>query len=130
MSPPIFDAWELDEALAFLRRLERHMKPRGFHVALTGGVLRKGRSKKDLDVVLYPRTKLSDGDFSHPAHALVSWRDLAADALRDFGLRRTHTAERLQQIWLAKGSADKKHVEVWVRGRGRRMQRVDVMLLD
>lgn len=46
--------WTLDSALPVLRALEAVASKEGFHVALSGSVLYRGHSAKDLDVVVYP----------------------------------------------------------------------------
>jgi hypothetical protein len=46
--------WTLDDALKTLRELNPKLQAHGYCVALTGGVLFKGESAKDLDIVLYP----------------------------------------------------------------------------
>ncbi len=52
-------SWEFEEAVDFCRSLTEFLNPLGFGVALAGGVLIKGNSKKDLDVVIYPFKKIS-----------------------------------------------------------------------
>lgn len=56
--PPV--RWTLQEALDLVRFLEPHATSLGYHVGLTGGVLQKGHSTKDVDVIFYPR-KTTDG---------------------------------------------------------------------
>jgi len=51
--------WTIEEGISFVRKLEDHLRDKGFHVALSGGVLWRGSSTKDLDVILYPHQ--SDG---------------------------------------------------------------------
>lgn len=46
--------WTLDEGLVVARSLEPVAVAFGYHVALGGGVLLRGASEKDLDVMLYP----------------------------------------------------------------------------
>ena len=46
--------WTLESALPVLRVLEAVAAKEGFHVALSGSVLYRGYSAKDLDVVVYP----------------------------------------------------------------------------
>lgn len=52
-------SWSLDEAIAFVNSLNEHMSPLGFGVALTGSVLTKGNSAKDVDLIVYPLKKIS-----------------------------------------------------------------------
>lgn len=46
--------WELNEAIELCRRIEERLAIFGYHVALAGGVLIKGKSEKDLDIHVYP----------------------------------------------------------------------------
>lgn len=46
--------WTLEEAIPFLRNLEKVAEQNHWHLALTGSVLYKGESKDDLDIVVYP----------------------------------------------------------------------------
>jgi hypothetical protein len=46
--------WTLEEGIEFVRKLENDLRNVGFHCALTGSVLYKGVSYKDLDVMIYP----------------------------------------------------------------------------
>lgn len=47
----------LEEGVDTARKLEEVAKNCGFHVALTGGVLYRGSSRKDVDIVVYPHRK-------------------------------------------------------------------------
>lgn len=46
--------WTLEQGLEVLRRINPLVRPHGYYTALTGGVLFKGESDKDLDIVLLP----------------------------------------------------------------------------
>ena len=48
--------WEIEEALALIRRIQPALKPLGYHVCLGGGVLNHGGSMKDLDLFFVPLT--------------------------------------------------------------------------
>jgi hypothetical protein len=52
-------SWSLAEAITFIKLLYEFIRPLGFGVALTGGVLMKSHSKKDLDLIIYPLKKIS-----------------------------------------------------------------------
>ncbi len=52
--------WNLDQAIQLCRELEKTASANGFHVALSGSVLRDGKSDKDVDVIVYPH-KTNDG---------------------------------------------------------------------
>jgi hypothetical protein len=47
-------SWTLEEGIKFARKLELDLAPLGYHCAITGSVLYKGRSEKDLDIMIYP----------------------------------------------------------------------------
>lgn len=49
--------WTLAQGVEFCRSLQTFLRPLGFGVALTGGVLLKGDSDKDLDLIVYPFKK-------------------------------------------------------------------------
>lgn len=49
--------WELVDGIRHIRRLQEILQPIGFHCALAGGVLLKGYSDKDLDIIIYPHEK-------------------------------------------------------------------------
>jgi hypothetical protein len=51
MSKPI--RWTLEQGVEFIRKLEPVVESLGYHVGLTGGVLYRGNSTKDLDVIVY-----------------------------------------------------------------------------
>jgi hypothetical protein len=44
----------LDEGLVIARHFEAIAAPAGYHVALGGSVMYAGKSKKDLDLIVYP----------------------------------------------------------------------------
>lgn len=48
--------WDLTEALDFIRKLQARLQRSGYLVALglTGGVLNRGASFSDLDIIVYP----------------------------------------------------------------------------
>lgn len=50
--------WDLNDALEFIRALEPMLDLHcEAHCGLIGGVLKKGTSQKDLDLVIYPHKK-------------------------------------------------------------------------
>jgi hypothetical protein len=105
--------WTLAEALSFCRSLAEYLKPKGYYVGLAGSVLTRGRSRKDLDIVVYPE--------SAPAHEAAALRD----HLRAFGLKLRVPVENVHLRWRKLGSVDTKHVEVWYFDR----KRVDIFTL-
>ncbi len=48
--------WSMDEALGLIRRIQPDCMENGYYLALGGGVLNKGYSDKNLDLVAMPRT--------------------------------------------------------------------------
>lgn len=56
--------WELEKAVEVVRWLEARLSAHGYHCALTGGVIFKGSSEKDLDIIIYPHTKGEKGGVS------------------------------------------------------------------
>jgi len=105
--------WTLAEGVHLCRRLERRLTPAGFAIALTGSILLKGKSYKDLDLVVYP---LSTKSVQIP---------LCYEALRLVGLLPLVPVERVHARWRKLGSEDTKHVEVWCLGR----RRIDIFIL-
>ncbi len=51
--------WSFEEAVLFAKSLHEFVNPLGFGIALTGSVLTKGFSEKDLDLVVFPLKKIS-----------------------------------------------------------------------
>lgn len=105
--------WSLAEGITLCRRLQRRLEPAGFAVAITGSVLFKGKSYKDLDLVIYPLST---------AH--VEMHKLY-EALRLVGLTPWVPADTVHARWRRLGSKDTKHVEVWRFG----VRRVDLFIL-
>jgi len=68
--------WELLMALDLIRRYQAQVKKLGFHICLAGGVLNKGWSEKDLDLVFLPLTNLGKPDLA-PLQAWLqqTWGD-------------------------------------------------------
>lgn len=101
--------WRRCAAVIFLRDVvQPAIEVAGWHCALAGGVLFRGQSSHDLDVVVYPHNSESAS------------LDKLRGALEAAGLRQSHSVDRLHTIWRAKGSTDHKHVEIWM-WRGRRV---------
>lgn len=48
--------WTLEEAIYVVRELEKKVGPVGIHLGITGSVLYKGSSEKDLDIIVYPHS--------------------------------------------------------------------------
>jgi hypothetical protein len=104
--------WSLRSGLATVRKLEGHLAPH-YHVALAGGVVLRGKSDHDLDVIVYPH----DSNHWH-YHEIVG-------GLHAAGLGLLYGWRVLHSNWRVRGSADEKRVEVWVDDRSRR---IDVIM--
>lgn len=109
--------WSLDDARAFIDKIREAVKPAGWEVGLAGSVLEKGASKKDLDVILFPRQKVGPLDLEGLRTALKTIP----------GFYPSTTVEQIHAYWRKHGSADTKHVEVW---RHRVWRRVDLMIMS
>lgn len=51
--------WTLVEAITFTNSLNEYISALGYGIAITGSVLTKGYSEKDLDLVIFPLKKVS-----------------------------------------------------------------------
>lgn len=104
--------WQLDEAIAFTRELQNHVFSVGWSVCLHGGVLYRGSSTKDLDLLFFPLC-LPGADVQQ-----------LFKALKDFGMTRMLTCEEVHEGWRKLGSIDTKWVEIWRYKR----KRIDVFM--
>lgn len=107
------NAWTIDDAIQFCRSLEKVITPVGFHVGLRGGVLIRGKSDRDLDLVIYPRDS-SDVRL-----------DRLHDRLRAFGMKQVESTAQVHSRWQARGTTDRKAIEIWEIG-GRK---VDLLIV-
>lgn len=105
--------WGLEEGVDFCRRLNKHLSPVGYAVALTGSVLFKGKSHKDLDLIVYPMST----SVVNPA--------LLHTTLMNFGIRPWIMVDEVHERWRKLGSADTKHCEIWRSG----IRRIDLFFL-
>lgn len=96
--------WRMESALVFCRQLSESLQPIGICVGLTGSILLKGESTKDLDVLLFPASSYP----SFPFH------DSLDDVLWTLGMKRVRSREEVTAKWRKKGSVDTKWVEEWV----------------
>lgn len=101
--------WDLESGLVFVRVLERELRVAGYHVGIVGGVLHRGASVNDLDVVVYPRdtTRRNTG---RARRVLERLGMVCQSSVRDTWTR-----------WALHGSADRKCVDVWSTLDGRRV---------
>ena len=112
--------WEQDLAIELFRDLEPMLALVGWHAALGGSVMLKGRSAKDLDVVVYPHRR----GLRRPSRKQLAWLH---DACTKAGMHQIRTAARLKRMPQWRESGDQKHVEIWSARGGRR---VDLFVLS
>jgi hypothetical protein len=95
--------WTFEEALEFLRPLEAPLRMSGFGLALGGSVLTKGKSDKDLDIVVFPL----DSGLYDIRRARVCFHKAGMEQLWDH--------YDVLRFWHQGNPActDDKHVEVW-----------------
>jgi len=105
--------WSVEEGIALCRKLHKLLLPIGYSVALTGSVLFKGKSHKDLDLVVFPCSTANTNE------------SLLRHTLMNFGIRPWIPMEEVHAAWRKKGSDDTKHVEVWRFG----IRRIDLFFL-
>jgi hypothetical protein len=83
--------------------MSERLAPR-HHIALTGGVLIRGWSVHDIDVIVYPASSLD-------------WNDASRVAVREvlvaMGMELRVDVGEMHRNWRLKGSHDRKHVEAW-----------------
>lgn len=56
--------WTLAQAIDFVRQLDKLIRPVGYFAGIAGGVLIRGSSEKDLDVMIMPLNKDPIGKFN------------------------------------------------------------------
>lgn len=105
--------WTLEEGLEVVRWFAPILANCGFGIGLTGSVLTKGTSNKDLDIIVYPLCTDKAEKFD------------AKIALVAGGAECKYGRSTVAEAWRKKGSTDNKHVEIWTyNGR-----RIDVFFL-
>lgn len=105
VTPPM---WGLSDALALVREIQSQIHALGFHVCLAGGVLNKGYSEKDLDLVFVPITNETKGD----ADDVTSW------CFKRWGGRKDNLSDPVPCISLREQASyltsDGKRIDVFV----------------
>lgn len=114
--------WTRKDAQVLVTELEAYLKDKGWHVGLTGSVLFKSKSFKDLDLIIYPHCRPKTRNIKYQVAFLT-----LTDLLKSFGLNINLTSDLVQEFWRRKGSKDTKYVEVWKDSKGRR---IDIMFLS
>lgn len=115
--------WKREEALVFVAMLSEVARSAGYSIGLTGSVLTRGWSMKDLDVIVFPHGRLSEGEQGPALSALYK-------ALKNFGMSCRETVDQVHKRWRAKGNLDEKHVEVWSAPMAFRLARVDLFVMN
>lgn len=103
--------WSRDRAIYLITNIQPELMAKGWFVALAGGVLTRGWSDHDLDLVAVPMDSTSVNV------------DAVRDVLARYGYGRTHDANDMRNHWRTKGSTDNKVVEVFSDG----CKRIDVI---
>lgn len=93
--------WTLRKALRFIRKIQPELMKRGWYCSLAGGVLNKGESKHDLDLVMVPMC------------SLIQEIECVRAVMRENGFELMADHEKIHRHWAKKGSYDRKHVEAW-----------------
>jgi hypothetical protein len=93
--------WTLAKATVFVRDLSERVRPVGYDIALAGSVLKKGHSRHDLDVIIFPLSTAKEDPI-----ALLA-------ALQDWGMIRRFDTSTVHKAWRKRGRQDTKQVEVW-----------------
>lgn len=107
--------WSLQEALDLIHRIQEPANQAGWYVALAGGVLNKGYSYHDLDLVLVPMD----------CNQLGTWN--MGYVMRDVKATYVRNSEDMLSSWRSRGSNDSKFVEHWDIG-GRRIDLIYTFL--
>lgn len=103
--------WDIVLAIAAIREVEALVRPLGLFTSLTGGVLYKGHSTKDLDIGF----ALLGGlvcDFPHAS---------LREALESIGWKRLRTAAEIASFRAEKGEVVTNCVATWVTEENRRV---------
>lgn len=109
--------WTLAQAQKLVQRLHDPLATVGWSVGITGGVLFKGRSTHDLDLILYPLDSENHRPKGSARYILGQWANL----------RRIHHRHVIRMSWAKRSNSDDdKFVEVYEDNKKRR---VDVMWL-
>lgn len=111
--------WTLKEAIEVINMLDAEYETSGWRFGLTGGVLRNGSSRKDLDIIAYPHKSVREDSYE----SVIALRELLVSK----GWKLRVSGREMRRYWLSKGSYDEKHVECWVGPGGRR---VDVFIME
>lgn len=125
--------WTLEEALTLIRELNPLLVEAGWYFGLTGSVLIKGESVKDLDLIVFP-LNTAEVDRKRLYRVLIHggwtmkwdvavihgfWRQKAKQAAREI-------EDKPGPNWQADHPIDGKHVEGWHTKDGKR---IDLFIL-
>ena len=111
---PFRSDWTLEDGLDMARQLRRVAAGYGWHVAIGGGVVHRGWSNKDLDLVMFPH------DSTRETFNTRMIGDIGS-ILSKSGWELYRTVGEMHSYWETKGSKDRKWVEVWKTPDGKRV---------
>lgn len=95
--------WTREDALCFLARSRETVEGAGLHLGLTGSLLYKDASTKDMDLIVYPRKTTAEISLKKARECLVK-----------IGMKQLRTREQVAKSRVnVEGELDLKHVEVW-----------------
>lgn len=104
--------WTFEEAISEVRLIGLETAKVGWYACLGGGVLHKGYSSHDLDIVFIPHHEAK----IEPLYLV----------LKNLGLVQKRDVHKMQSGWRSKGLLDEKHVEEW---RDKNDRRIDIILM-
>lgn len=116
--------WTLKDAISLIQLLEPMLRVNGFSLGVTGSVLFKGKSKKDLDLIVYPMVCTDKTDFNKARKTLKIFGMKLHEVIIG-GKLTALNVNQMHKYWRSKGSLDEKEVEVW----NHNGKRVDVFFL-
>ena len=100
------------DAVAIIRHLEPFAAAAGFHTALTGSVLYKGESEKDVDVIIYQHDHAEEVNDDRVYRLLV-------DA--GFFIKKKHepddTPYNLRQVWQTDFKGTRVDIFLFIHGK-------------
>lgn len=106
--------WNIISSYLLFRNIDSRLRDRGWFAGLSGGVICRGYSNHDMDIIVVPFDKSNYNV------------DTVNQILCSLGMNRTHKSEEMIQNWRKKGLNDTKFVESY---RTKTNKRVDVIYL-
>ncbi len=109
--------WTLEEGLAFIRDLQPKAWANGYHLALAGGVLNRGESFKDLDIIVMGMSNRILPDVGRITGA-PNRVGLIGDIINGMGITNFYSTDRpeygpsLMELW--KGEWKSKPIDFFI----------------